>query len=78
MKTNHQRNFKAKRHADNAMWRDTRVDPLTGTAISASITNDFSNGHRGETKAKRAAKKFLNSRIRARQNQAVRKNAEQE
>lgn len=72
MKTNHQRQFKASRHTDNAMWSDTRRDPLSGTAVFTLITNDFSKGRRGEAKAKRGAKKFLNSRIRFVQNAVVR------
>lgn len=68
MKTNHRRGYKARSHTDNAMWHEARKDPFSGSAVSASIGNDFSNGRRGEAKAKRGAKKFLNSRIRFRQN----------
>jgi len=73
MKTNHRRGYKARSHTDNAMWHETRKDPLSGSAVSAGITNDFSNGRRGEAKAKRGAKKFLNSRIRIRQKAKIRK-----
>ena len=73
MKTNHKRQFKAKTHTDNAMWGETRVEPLSGKVVSAHISNDFSNGRRGEAKAKRGAKKFLNSRTRFHQKAAVRK-----
>jgi hypothetical protein len=55
------------------MWHEARKDPLSGSAVAAGITNDFSNGRRGEAKAKRGAKKFLNSRIRVRQRAEVRK-----
>ena len=72
MKTNHQRQFKAARHTDNAMWSDTRRDPLSGTAVFTLITNDFSKGRRGEAKAKRGAKKFLNSRLRFHQKAVLR------
>jgi hypothetical protein len=60
------------------MWHESRKDPLSETTVFAGISNDFSNGRRGEAKAKRGAKKFLNSRIRARQKAAVRKVASQE
>jgi hypothetical protein len=78
MKTNHRRGYKAPSHTDNAMWHESRKDPLSETTVFAGISNDFSNGRRGEAKAKRGAKKFLNSRIRARQKAAVRKVASQE
>jgi hypothetical protein len=58
---------KSRTATDNAMWRDTRTDKEAGIVVGAHIGNDFTNGHRGEAKSKRGAKKFLNSRIRAKQ-----------
>ena len=72
MKTNHQRGFRAKSHSDNAMFMTVRVDPLSDTSHAASIGNDFSNGRRGEAKAKRGAKKYVTSRTRFHQKATVR------
>lgn len=44
------------------MWGASKK--LQTKVVTASISNDFSNGHRGMAKAKRGAKKFLRSRER--------------
>ena len=46
---------------------------LADKRIGASIGNDFSNGHRGMTKAVKGAKKFVRSRIRFHENAATQK-----
>lgn len=73
MKTNHRKGFVAKPHTDNAMWHDTRCDHSAGLAVSAWIGNDFTDGNRGMAKAKRGAKKYMNSRIRVKQKAYVNK-----
>lgn len=44
----------------NYCKRDKEFD----IAFYAHISNDFTDGHRGEAKARRGAKKFINSRMR--------------
>lgn len=64
MKTNHQRSFKGKRHADKSMQGWSARIPGIGS-FAASIGNDFTNGNRGMARAVRGAKKFVRSRIRS-------------
>ena len=76
MKTNHQRNFKEnkspKRYAASPMGMALRKSNLADKVVLASWGGDNSNGHRGYAKAKRGGKKFLNSRIRFHENNALR------
>jgi hypothetical protein len=50
-----------------------RVSKFADVCVGAGIGNDFSNGHRGMAKAVRGAKKFVRTRFRFYENQAVRK-----
>ncbi len=57
VKTNHRRGF-----IDPGSFRDRSCKRVAGSKISgaaAGISNDFTNGHRGQAKAKRGAKKFV-------------------
>jgi hypothetical protein len=73
MKTNHRRNFKAKRHRDSSMMQFSSKAQLADVAPSASIGNDFTNGNRGMAKDKRGAKKYVRSRVRFHDNMATKK-----
>ena len=79
MKTNHQRQFKDKRssravYAKYFVNGGTKVGKLSDTSISASATcGDHTNGKRGIAKDVRGAKKFINSRHRFHENQALKK-----
>ncbi len=62
MKTNYQRGFR-----DDGSFRDRScqmiaVSRLTGA--HAAIGNDFTNGHRGQARAKAGAKKYVRTRDR--------------
>lgn len=46
----------------------TAIAPLSGERISASIPNDFVNGHQGMAKAVKGAKKFVRTRVRFHEN----------
>ena len=50
-----------------------RKSSFANKRISASIGNDFTNGHRGMAKAVRGAKKFVRTRIRFAENQQLKK-----
>jgi hypothetical protein len=68
MKTNHQRNFVQKPVPPRRrVWHISRRDRQTDSAAGACIGNDFTDGHRGEARAKRGAKHYVHSRLRARQ-----------
>lgn len=45
---------------------------FSDVSIGARIGNDFTNGNRGMAKSVRGAKKFVRSRLRFHENQAVR------
>jgi hypothetical protein len=75
MKTNHQRGFKDSkdpgRYAYSPPGGTGKYSEIADKAIGACWGGDNSNGHRGYAKAKRGGKKFVNSRIRFHENQAV-------
>lgn len=60
-------------HLDKSMQGWEATAPLSDRKIAATIGNDFSNGNRGMAKAVRGAKKYVRSRVRFHENQAVRK-----
>lgn len=60
-------------YLDKSMHSWGRKSSLADRTIGASIGNDFTNGHRGMAKAVRGAKKFVRSRIRFHENNAVKK-----
>jgi len=51
-------------------WHGASED---GTMVFASIGNDFSNGHRGMARSVRGAKKYVRSRVRAKNKQDLRR-----
>lgn len=70
MKTNHQRGFR-----DDGSFQDRSCQAVASSGLtgkSASIGNDFTNGHRGHAKAVRGAKKFIRSRDRIANKQIAR------
>jgi len=73
MKTNHLRRFKAKTHRANSGFSETRVEPLVDKKLHVNVLNEAMLGRRRGDKAKRGAKKFLNSRTRFHQNTSTRK-----
>jgi len=77
MKTNHRRGFRAKNLKTRGLWSGVKVDALSDTSVGASTAGDFSNGHRGEAKAKSGGKKFLRSRVRFRQNSTTQRLAKE-
>jgi len=42
--------------------------PFSGKTIGASISNDFTNGHRGMARSVKGAKKFVRTRVRFHEN----------
>ncbi len=65
MKTNHQRGFKdSGSFRDKSMKKWVKILPAGIGAASASIGNDFVNGHRGHARACSGAKKYLRTRLR--------------
>lgn len=79
MKTNHQRQFKDKRSSRAVFAKyyvngNTKVGVLSDTIIMACATcGDHTNGKRGIAKDVKGAKKFVNSRHRFHENQALKK-----
>lgn len=61
MKTNHRRGF-----VDPGSFRDRSCTTFQSriSGVSASIGNDFTNGHSGHAKAVHGAKKFVRTRDR--------------
>lgn len=59
MKTNHRRGFRGRTDAPRAamLVRSARIAP--GEAAAVRVGNDFSQGRRGEARAKSGAKKRL-------------------
>ncbi|WP_327210034.1 hypothetical protein [Rhizobium leguminosarum] len=53
------------------------VGPLSGVSVGARSGYEHSNGHRGQAKAARGAKKFVRTRIRFHENAATRRLAQQ-
>jgi hypothetical protein len=47
--------------------------PVSGLRFSASIPNDFTDGHRGMARAVRGAKKFVRTRVRFHDNAETRR-----
>jgi hypothetical protein len=79
MKTNHQRQYKST-HDPRAVFTsyyvggNSRRLELSGRKVSACATcGDHTNGKRGIAKDKRGAKKFVNSRARFHERQALAK-----
>lgn len=70
MKTNHRRDFR-----DPGSFRDRSCQVVAQSRVSgksASIGNDFTNGHRGHAKAIRGAKKFVRTQDRIANKRATR------
>jgi hypothetical protein len=81
MKTNHQRGFKEKVKPSTMRVSDRRYLnfngghklPLSDRIVGAtSFNSDHTNGKHGIAKDRRGAKKFINSRTRFHENQALR------
>ena len=51
----------------------SKVSLLADIEASGHINNDFTNGIKGYSKARRGVKKFINSRIRFHENQITKK-----
>jgi len=60
-------------HPDKSMTSYHRVSEFADYSAGASIGNDFTNGHRGMAHAVKGAKKYVNSRFRFHEKQALRK-----
>ena len=73
MKTNHRRNFVAKKHKDSKGFGIGTRGQLSQRIVGTRVGYEFTNGHRGMAKARRAAKKFVRTRIRFHENAATRK-----
>lgn len=71
MKTNHRRKFIDKQFDHTKFHNQTRSDKDFGIIITGYVTPNFTNGHRGEAKAKRGMKHYLNSRIRSKQKEYI-------
>lgn len=64
MKTNHRRGFKAVLDRPDAIgYVNARLPDGLGS-VGTSFGGDATNGHRGEARQKRGAKKFLRNKIR--------------
>jgi hypothetical protein len=79
MKTNHQRGFKSDR-GPRAVYRkyhvfaETVISELSDKAVGAIATcGDHTNGKRGIAKDRKGAKKYINSRTRFHENQALKR-----
>ena len=78
-KTNHQRNFKDEKDPKRYSKLVFKGGELTYSELSDKFICakgpifEFTNGHRGHAKNKRGMKKFVNSRIRFNENQALKK-----
>jgi hypothetical protein len=66
MKTNHQRQFKAVGGFALRVRYDSQTKklPIGLGSVGASYGGDAVNGHRGEAKVKRGAKKYLRNQVR--------------
>lgn len=62
---------------ENVCKRVSDVGPLSGVSVSAVSGREHSNGHRGQAKAARGAKKFVRTRIRFHENAATRRLAQE-
>lgn len=60
-------------YLDKSLHGWVSFSKLADKYIGASISNDFSNGHRGMSKSVAGAKKFVRSRIRFQENAATKK-----
>lgn len=60
------------RFLDKSLHAWGRKSEFADVTPSASISNDFSNGHRGMAAAVRGAKKYVRSRVRAKEKMKVR------
>lgn len=61
------------RYLDKSLHGWSRKSEFADVSISATIGNDFSNGHRGMAHAVKGAKKFVRTRIRFHENAATKK-----
>jgi len=53
------------------VWDRTLIDKDLDISLHAFVGNDFTDGHRGEARAHKGAKKFLNSRHRAKSKEKI-------
>jgi hypothetical protein len=65
------------RPPENVRKGGSAVGPLSGVSVGAGSGYEHSNGHRGQAKAARGAKKFVRTRIRFHENAATRKLAQE-
>lgn len=76
MKTRHPRRVRdqkdSERYAGSPMGGASRSSPLADRIVTAHWGGDNSKGHRGIAKARRGAKKYINSRIRFAEKAALR------
>jgi hypothetical protein len=61
------------RYLDKSLHGWGNLSKFADKQIGASISNDFTNGHRGMAKAVRGAKKFVRSRTRFHENAETKK-----
>ena len=55
-------------YLDKSMHAWGAEAPLSGERFSASVANDFTDGHRGMARAVKGAKKFVRTRVRLHEN----------
>jgi hypothetical protein len=72
MKTNHRRGFVAPSHRAKGGTRFEKRGEIADVGLVAVSHWDVANGHRGQAKSVRGAKKFVNSRFRFHENRATR------
>lgn len=65
-------------YLDKSLHSWGRKSKIADKSIGASISNDFTNGHKGMAKAVKGAKKFVNSRVRFHENSATKKLVQEE
>jgi hypothetical protein len=78
MKTNHRRagdkpRKDSERYRHSPMGGAGKLGELSGVHVGAQYGGDNTDGHQGHAKAKRGAKKFVNTRIRFHENAATKK-----
>jgi hypothetical protein len=64
---------RSRQQRDKSMQGWVSKDPFSDRSFSASIGNDFTEGHRGMARAAKGAKKFINSRRRFHERMGLRR-----
>lgn len=62
---------RSRHQIDRSMSEFQGRDDLSGRTFNTSIPNDFTDGHRGMARAVKGAKKYINSRRRFWEKQAI-------